>query len=169
MRFSDLKDILDNLYLKYKRKFSSKDPVWVLHKFQDVRDIEIVGLLTSAYAYGRVEQINLFIDKLLANTGGKPYEFTTNFQKRKDKKFLKGLNYRFNTERDIINLFEAIRVNLVKHGSLKNLFISGYSDEHSNITKAMTNFSSSLSLKNKKGNKYYHYLVANPVNNSTCK
>ena len=169
MQSSVLKELLENQYLKYKRKFSSKDPVWVLHEFQDARDIEIAGLITSAYAYGRVEQINKFIKRLFSDIGGNPYEFTINFKKRKDKKYLKGFKYRFNSESDIISLFDVINRNLVKHGSLKNLFLSGYHCNDDNIINALTNFSRSLSLKNNSINKYYHYLVANPANNSTCK
>ena len=143
MQSRDLKELLDSLYLKYQRKFSSKDPVWIIHKFQNARDIEIAGLITSAYAYGQVEQINKFIERLLSNIGGSPYEFTINFQKRKDKKYLKGLNYRFNTESDIINLLDSINKILVKYGSLKNLFLSEYSNSDDNIIKALTNFSTS--------------------------
>src|SRR5687768_6650320 len=99
-----LKNLLDDLYNCYRFKYSSKDPVWNLHRFSDERDIEIIGLITSAYAYGQVDQINKFISKLLDNIGNKPYEFSVNFGKRKDKKFLKGLNYRFNIDENLINL-----------------------------------------------------------------
>ncbi len=170
MKFYELKELLDTLYLRYKKKFSSKDPVWILHRFQDERDIEIIGLITSAYAYGQVDQINMFIEKLLAKIGNKPYEFTINFQKRKSQKYLKGLNYRFNTEKDLINLFSSIRTNLTKYCSLKNLFLSSYKNDNVNIIDALTNFSSAHNLKQKNiSNRYYHYLVANPVNKSTCK
>jgi uncharacterized protein (TIGR02757 family) len=170
MKFDELNELLDSLYLRYKKKFSSKDPVWILHRFQDECDIEIIGLITSAYSYGQVDQINRFIERLLAKIGSKPYEFTINFQKRKDKKFLKRLSYRFNTENDLINLFSSINANLMKYSSLKNLFISSYKNDAVNIVEALTNFSSSHNLKQRNNtNRYYHYLVANPANKSTCK
>lgn len=168
MQFYRLKELLDNLYLSYKHKFSSKDPVWILHRLSDEKDIELIGLITSAYAYGSVEQINRFTNTLLQRIGSKPYEFTINFEKRKDKKFLKGLNYRFNTEKDLVNLFYSINKILLKHSSLKNLFLSNYSRECDNIIEALTGFSNALNL-NGKGGKYFNYLVPNPLNGSTCK
>ena len=170
MNSVQLKDLLENLYDTYSRKFSSKDPVWILHRFSDERDIEIAGLITSAYAYGSVDQINNFIDTLLKRIGNKPYEFTINFEKRKDKKFLKGMYYRFNSEGDLISLFDSLSKNLARYPSLKKLFMSNYEYDHENIVEALTGFSSALSLNTlKKKNKYYHYLLPNPANGSTCK
>jgi len=165
-----LKDLLETLYLSYKHKFSSKDPVWMLHRFSDEKDIELIGLITSAYAYGSVEQINRFIDTLLQRTGNKPYEFTINFQKRKDKNFLNDLHYRFNTGQDLIDLFYSLNQVLAEHSSLKNLFLSHYNNNSENILDALSFFSKKLSLNIKASHsRYYHYLVPNPVNGSTCK
>lgn len=164
------KEKLENLYLSYKHKFSSKDPVWILHRFKDEKDIELIGLITSAFAYGSVEQINLFIEKLLKNTGNKPYEFTINFQKRKDKKYLKDLNYRFNTSADIVSMFDSLKNNIKEFSSLKNLFMSDYHKDDENIIRALANFTGKLNANRKQpGGRYYHYLFSNPLNGSTCK
>jgi uncharacterized protein (TIGR02757 family) len=163
-----IKELLDNLYLTYKSKFSSKDPVWNLHRFSDESDIEITGLLASAYAYGSVDQVNLYIDTILKKIGNKPYEFTANFQKQKDKKFLKGLYYRFNTEDDLADLFYSMNRMLTKHSSLKNAFMSYYEPAQKNIVTALTGFTNELSNGNNQG-RYFRYLVPNPANGSTCK
>ncbi|NWF91237.1 MAG: DUF2400 family protein, partial [Ignavibacteriaceae bacterium] len=97
MKFVNLKIKLDNLYNTYKKKYSSNDPVWLVHRFSSEKDIEIAGLLASSYSYGKVEVINKFLNQLFTRIGNKPYEFTANFTKRKDNKFLADLNYRFNT------------------------------------------------------------------------
>ncbi len=165
----NLKDKLENLYKQYKYRFSSKDPVWVLHRFSDARDIEIIGLITAAYSYGQVDLINKFTDKLLLQTGGKPYEFTINFAKRKDKKYLKGLNYRFNTENDLALLFSAISKAITEYGSLKNLFLRAYDSEGENIVNALTNFISVLNSYSSNRHGYFNYLLPNPNNKSTCK
>ncbi|HAX50067.1 MAG TPA: hypothetical protein DCX92_13875, partial [Bacteroidetes bacterium] len=108
MNNSELKEKLEAHYLSYKQKFSSKDPVWILHRFSRERDIELIGLITAAYAYGSVDQINRFIEDLLQKTGNKPYEFTINFSKRKDKKHLDGLYYRFNSQFDLLDMFSSL-------------------------------------------------------------
>jgi uncharacterized protein (TIGR02757 family) len=170
MQFSELKEKLDNLYLSYKHKFSSKDPVWNLHRFTCENDIETIGLITAAYSYGSVEQINRFIDKLLVKTGNKPYEFTINFQKHKDKKHLRDLGYRFNSEGDLLRLFESLSRVQKSYGSLKNCFMKYYNKEQSTVIPALTGFTAEINsgLKPKTGN-YYHYLISSPQNRSTCK
>jgi uncharacterized protein (TIGR02757 family) len=169
----DLKEKLDKLYLQYKTKFSSKDPVWILHRFSDPRDIEIMGLITASYSYGQVDLINKFTGKLLSRIGSKPYEFTINFIKGKDKKYLKDLNYRFNSEHDLISLFNAVHFAVAEYGSLKNLFLNSYRDDSENIVDALSDF---ISVLNKLSNhtngterNYFNFLLANPSNKSTCK
>lgn len=170
MNNSELKEKLEAHYLNYRQKFSSKDPVWILHRFSDERDIELIGIITAAFAYGSVDQINRFINELLLKTGNNPYEFTINFSKRKDKKHLEGLYYRFNSHVDLLDMFSSLNKVIVKQGSLKNLFLSKYEASHSTIIPALGGFTNELN-KNivKNDNRYYHYLFSNPVNNSTCK
>ena len=168
-----LKEKLDKIYLQYLQKFSSKDPVWVLHRFPNARDTEIIGLITASYSYGQVDQINKFTEKLLSQTGNKPYEFTINFTKRKDKKYLKGLNYRFNSEDDLADLFYSISKAIKEHGSLKNLFIKGFKADSENILEALSDFVTYLSSfsnhQNSGKRNYFNYLLPNPTNKSTCK
>jgi len=161
MGSENLKGQLERLYIQYKRKFSSKDPVWILHRFNDEKDIEIIGLITSAYAYGQVDLINKFIEKLLARIGNQPYEFTINFEKRKDKKYLKRFNYRFNTGSDLINLFQALQRVLIDYGSLKRLFLKGYKSGQENIATSLTLFTTELNQNN--------FLIPDPLKKSACK
>ena len=164
----DLKVLLDKLYLKYSKKHSSKDPVWTLHRFSDPKDIEIAGLITSCYAYGRVEQINQFTDKFFSRTGFKVHEFTSNYSEHKDKKFLKGLYYRFNTEEDLSLLLINTRNAVNNNGSLQNLFKTEYKESDENILNALTFFSTKLNgINNEDSN--YKYLVPLVKNGSTCK
>lgn len=169
----DLKEKLDKLYLQYKSKYSSRDPVWVLHRFSDPRDIEIMGLITASYSYGQVNLINKFTDKLLSQIGNKPYEFTINFSKGKDNKYLRGLNYRFNSENDLVSLFSAVHNAVSRHGSLKNLFLQSYRDNSENIVEALSDFISALNKLSNHTNtakkNYFSFLLANPSNKSTCK
>lgn len=161
---------LEKLYFNYKHKFSSKDPVWILHRFEDENEIELVGLITAAYAYGSVEQINRFIENLLKKTGNKPYEFTINFEKRKDKKFLKDLNYRFNSSADLVNMFDYLKKVIVEFQTLKKCFLREYDNNDENILCALEGFTGKLNrnIIQKNAGKY-HYLFSNPVNGSACK
>ncbi|MCC6866397.1 MAG: TIGR02757 family protein [Ignavibacteria bacterium] len=170
MNKSDLKKKLENHYRFYKNKFSSKDPVWNLYEFQTGKDIELAGLITAAYSYGSVDQINFFIDRLFNKTGRNLYEFTINFSKHKDKKYFKSLYYRFNSYIDIAEMFSTLNIALKESGSLKNFFISGYAEDDKNILPALGSFTERLNKNiHKAKNSYYHYLFSNPQNKSTCK
>jgi len=47
---------LDDIYARYhKPEFMRMDPIEYVRKFREPRDIEIVGLLASSLAYGRLK------------------------------------------------------------------------------------------------------------------
>lgn len=164
----DLKQYLDRLYTEFCRKHSSEDPVWFLHSFDDEKDIEIAGLVTSCYSYGKVQLINDFMMKFLKKINFKVYEFTCNYSELKDKKYLKGLNYRFNTEKDLSILLENLKRTLDIYGSLERLFAINYSDSDENIIPALSAFTAELNIK-QSGDTYYRYLIPLPESGSACK
>jgi len=164
----ELKVLLDNLYLKYRSKHSSKDPLWRLHDFSEAKDIEIIGLITSCYSYGQVDQINLFVNKFLKNIDSGVHEFTSNYSEQKDKKYLKGLYYRFNTEEDLSLLLINIRNAVKEFGSLLELFFHKYNESDDNILKGLTFFSAKLN-ETTANNSNYKYLIPLAENGSTCK
>lgn len=168
MNKKELKDLLDDLYVKYRSKHSSKDPVWRLHDFSDAKDIEIIGLITSCYAYGQVDQINLFVNKFLKNIDSGVHEFTSNYSEQKDKKYIKDLYYRFNTEADLSLLLINIRNAIKEFGSLQELFLQEFKDSDGNILKGLTFFSSKLNETTAR-NSNYKYLIPLAENGSTCK
>lgn len=172
-----IKKVLDNLYLKYSKKHSSADPIWNLHNFSSVEDIEIIALISSCYAYGQVDLINNFISKLIQRIGNKPHEFTINFSKRKDKKYLEGLNYRFHKDSDLIRLFHSLNAVLKSFGSLEDLFLQNYSVNDLNVIPALSAFTKAI-IKNagtsnipqvKDNNSYFNFLLPIPEHGSTCK
>lgn len=126
MNSYSLKTFLDRLYKDFKHKFSSADPVWILHEFKNKRDTEIAALITSCYTFGSVKQINDFVKLLFQRISNKPYEFTINFSKHKDKKYLKGLNYRFIKDSELVDFFDELKRILYKYSSLEDLFFSHY-------------------------------------------
>ncbi|MCX7878341.1 MAG: TIGR02757 family protein [Ignavibacteria bacterium] len=144
----DLKTFLEKLYTDYKHKFSSDDPVWILHSFSDICDIETAGLITSCYTYGSVKGINNFLSKLFNKISRKPYEFTINFSKRKDKKYLQGLNYRFIRDFELIEFFNEMKKLLLKHSSLENIFFSNY-QKHRKVENAIRDFISEFNFSGK--------------------
>ncbi|HEX2788116.1 MAG TPA: TIGR02757 family protein [Ignavibacteria bacterium] len=176
MNKTDLKKYLEQVYNQYKHKHSSKDPVWVLHKFVHERDIEIAGLIVSCFAYGQVDQINKFTGELFSRTSMNIYEFTANFNEQKDKKFLRGLYYRFNDEKDLVYLFKNLNRVLKEHGSLKKVFLKHHKNENENILDGLTGLVGELRKETQNKNQKetqniasLRYLLPSPEDNSTCK
>lgn len=162
-----LKKYFDMLYDDYNNKASSNDPVWILHGLNEA-DAEIFGFILSCYTYGNITQINRFAGNILKVTGKNVYEFTANFSKHKAKKYFDGFNYRFNTDYDLIYLFENIKNVINTYGNLKNLFLSGLKSDDVNIINALHNFVSLIN-SNTAHSRTYSYLIPSPENNSTCK
>ncbi|MBV6480117.1 MAG: hypothetical protein HGGPFJEG_02962 [Ignavibacteria bacterium] len=131
-------------------------------------DIEVLGFIVSCYSYGNVSQINRFAAKLTERTGNNFYEFTSNYSEHKDKKFLSGLNYRFNSEKDLSELIKRTGKILRQYKSLKNAFAESYDEKDADIIPALTEFVS-LFKNEKKISNSFGYLVPSPADNSACK
>ena len=102
---SEIKAVLERLYKKYNhREFVPPDPLQFLYNYSRPTDVELVGLLASCLAYGRVEQIQKSLTKLFGYMGKSPAEFVKNFSP-KDRQLLKDFKHRFNTGEDIADLF----------------------------------------------------------------
>lgn len=128
-----------------------------------------MGLIASCYSYGKIETINRFIREFLKRVDCKPYDFIRNFDLKRSGKIFKGMNYRFNNDSDLLNLFENIKTNLLKFGSLKNLFLRKYSAEDVNILNGLRFFSDSMRNNYVRNTKNYDYLIPDVAKNSACK
>ncbi|MFA5405140.1 MAG: TIGR02757 family protein [Ignavibacteria bacterium] len=160
---------IDRLYIKYKQKYSSDDPVWFLHNFTSEKDIEVMGLIASCYSYGQIGVFKKFIEEFLNRIDNEPFEYVMKYKYKNEKKRLSGMDYRFNNANDLMNLIENIRVNILKYGSLLNLFLVKYSEDDENILNALKYFSGSMRKKYVSNLKGYDYLVPDVSKGSTSK
>lgn len=135
-----LKEKLDYHHKIFNRTKLEPDPLQFLHSFKDPKDIEIVGLIASIFAYGSVKQIENTLKKIIDVFDGKPYKFFKNFS-QKDYKKLSGIKHRFYTEKDVLNLFIVVSNEVKKHGSIKKIFLSGYNISDKNVKNGIANFS----------------------------
>ncbi|MBN1975218.1 MAG: TIGR02757 family protein [Sedimentisphaerales bacterium] len=169
-----IKNILETLYKKYNhRNLIKPDPLQFIYNYSDRRNMEIAGLLSAMLAYGRVEQIQKSLTRLLGFMGDNPSEFVLSFNQAK-RKILHDFKHRFNTGDDISDLLELLRIVLKKHGSIENYFLQGYRNSDENIIPALSEFCNSLlnihaSKHNGKVNKGLEYLLVSPSRGSACK
>ncbi len=139
-----VKKRLDEIYMLYDRRFIYSDPVELVHRFSDARDIEIAGLLASSLAYGRVESIKKAIEKVMDVMDWKPYRFVMEFSPKKDGRLFEDFLYRFNDGRDIAALLYFAKQMIAECGSIEGFFLKGYSLGATPMREALERFTESV-------------------------
>jgi uncharacterized protein (TIGR02757 family) len=140
-----LKFHLDNFLDNFPReKHLSNDPVQFVHRYEDPRDREVVGLIAAVFAYGNVKSVLRTVDAALRYLGNSPSRALAAFDPRKDAPRLRGFYHRFNTNRDLAVLFWIIRRALEDYGSLESVFAAGLSSADTDIEAALDNFCKTL-------------------------
>ena len=137
----NLKRCLDKLYAAFDLKFLSPDPLEFVHQFEKPEDQELVGLVASSLAYGRVERILISVRTVLELMGNQPYRFIVNFNPQKDAKVFDGFVHRFNSGKDIACLIYFAQQMIEKSGSVGSFFLKGYQPEDVNIKNSLISFS----------------------------
>lgn len=162
-----LKEKLEWLYKKYnQRQYVHPDPVEFLYKYSLLEDREIVGLLASTLAYGRVSQINNSVGRLLQMMDESPLGFILNSSWGAHRKLLAGFSHRFATGDDLAALFAGIRRLVEQHGSLHAAFLKGYNDGEENILTALSRFADAVEAA---APAPLGHLLPHPVRGSACK
>jgi len=139
-----LKRRLNRLVKAYDREFLSSDPLYYLHEFSASSDREIVGLIASSLAYGRVAGIKKSIEKVLAVMEGDPTGFVLNFRPHVEGGLFKGFRHRFNVGDDISCLLYFARQMIEQSGSIGGFFMRGYATDDKNIKKALLTFTAGV-------------------------
>jgi len=128
-----------------KERHMDNDPVRHVRRYDDPRDREVAGLITSALSYGNVKIILASVERALSFLGAHPAEAVAAFHPQTDMKRLRGFYHRFNTSRDLAVFFWMIRRALEDYGSIENAFLSrlsGLPADALDTGAAMDHFSS---------------------------
>ena len=165
----DIKTLLENLYDRYNRSsFIGTDPLSFVYNYSNPADMEIVGFLCAALAYGRVEQIQKSLTRLFEIMAPSPYELAKNFS-AKDRKKLSGFKHRFTDGQAIAELFAVFKKVLRKYGTLENFFSEGFNQKDDNIINALSKFCGRLLDMAGNSSRPLKYLLVQPENKSPCK
>lgn len=160
------KSELENLCEKYEtEEFILNDPVQFPHRFKTIEDIEIAGFVASLFAYGNRKVFIKKLDELFLTMKNKPLNFVLKF----DPKSIKGFNYRFAKDFDVIEVFSILRKLYSKDGGLKALFEFGYQKNCSfpEMFQTVADYFYS-NVQNDVGMGFYH-LIPNPSNGGAMK
>lgn len=137
LKQKSLKERLEYHYNAFDFSKMKPDPLQFPHLFNCEKDIEVMAFVASIFAYGNVTQIVNSLSKFLIISGNKPYSFIAHFNDS-NKKFF---NHRFYTGGDVQKLFFLLQVAYRETGTLKNLFLTGYNENSTNLKNAITEFS----------------------------
>jgi len=173
-RLAKIRNVLERLYAKYnRRRLVKPDPLQFLYRYCEPADVEIVALLASGLAYGRVQQIEKSLSRLFEHMGDSPCTFVREFDVRKRAK-LKDFKHRFTTGDDISDLLELLRDVYERFGGIEQFFIQGLGAGDTNIIPALTKFCDSLyAMYSERHNATLSsglkYLLPSPARGSACK
>ena len=160
-----LKAFLEGMYYVYaRRELVNPDPLYFLYSYNDLRDREIVGLIASSLAYGRVAQIMKSVERVLSCLGSHPRDFLL-----KNKEFSvvpESFKHRFTTAYDMNNLLANITNVLREYGNIELYVEECLKSSGGDIFSGMDKFSDKLS-QNKKSGQFS--LISAPRDGSACK
>lgn len=139
-----LKNVLESVYWRYShREFIEPDPLQFVYKYSNPADMEVVGFLSAALAYGRVQQIGKSLTDLLARMGASPFEFVRDFDER-SRRSLRDFKHRFTSGDDISDLLGLFRKVLAEHRSIEEFFLDCYDPGDTNTVPALSRFCDAL-------------------------
>lgn len=172
----ETEDFIKDDPIQFPHRFMPKCHCEALSSFPDniyspkqscstLQDIEIAAFVASLFAYGNRKVFIKKLDELFSIMKNKPLEFVLNFSPES----LKGFNYRFAKDFDVIEVFNILH-QLYKHdGGLGKLFEYGYNLDNTLLTafQTVTDYFYS-NVKNEVGMGFYH-LIPNPQNGGAMK
>ncbi|HKA37202.1 MAG TPA: TIGR02757 family protein [Thermoanaerobaculia bacterium] len=119
-----LADRLERLYESYGPETASTDPILFLGRYEAAEDLEVVGWIASAFAYGRVETIQANVARILAALGPRPAAALDRISDFRElaSDALGGFRHRFHGGDDAAVLLFAISRARLHAGSVRAFF-----------------------------------------------
>ena len=161
-----MKAFLEGLYLVYnRRELVHPDPLEFLYKYGEP-DREVVGLIASCLAYGRVAQILKSVENALTPLGAHPRDFLK--QNSQDLRRIlsgayKNFKHRFTTGEHMADLLARVSDVLHAHGSVEE-FMRNCLREGGSMLTALNIFSRTLSTAGEGFS-----MLSAPEDGSACK
>lgn len=166
MPSKNIKNKLENLYQKYNQpKYIHPDPVEFLYSYKDIEDREIVGLIASSLAYGRVKQILKSVSCILDMMTPSPRLFLKQSTYSSMCEVFKGFKHRFANGDHLVALLQGVKNVTRQYGSLNDCFVHAVSDNDRTVIPALNFFGKALTV----GNSDPGHLIALPEKGSACK
>jgi len=134
------KEILDNLYLDYSIKaYIDPDPLQFIYNYDDPSDREIVALIASSLALGKVKQIVKSVSIILEKMQN-PKNFLMDATLESLQKEFLSFKHRFIKGEELASFLFGVKDVLNRFGTLENCFMNGFKDSDETVFSAIQNF-----------------------------
>jgi uncharacterized protein (TIGR02757 family) len=168
-RAQELKPILDGFladfdYLSHREN----DPVELSWHYDRPADREVVALLSSCLAYGRVELLKQSIREVLAILGPHPAHTLRKFDRVAVADRLDGFVYRMTRASDVVDLLHGVSGALQRFGSLEDLYATSEAQSHLGRASAFVRFLREHRWRDEVA-RGFRYLLPDPADGSSCK
>ena len=165
MDIDRLRSFLNGMYYVYaRRELIYPDPLYFLYNYEDLRDREVVGLITSSLAYGRVAQIMKSCEKVLACLGSHPREYI--LKHGNEDIVPSSFKHRFTTSVDMNNYLRNISGVLRDYGDIETFMSECLKLSGGKLLSGMDKFADRLSRNKVDGS---FSLITAPKDGSACK
>ncbi len=130
-----LADRLEALYRAYGPETAGSDPILFLGRYPREEDLEVVGWIASAFAYGRTETIQVNVERILAALGPEPASALDRIEDFSEfaHERLAGFRHRFHGARDAAVLLFVIARARATSGSLRAFFEEEFRPEDRDV------------------------------------
>ncbi|RPI62814.1 MAG: DUF2400 family protein, partial [Planctomycetaceae bacterium] len=101
--------VFEDLYAQYnRREFVHPDPLEFLYLYADPADVEVVAVVASSLAYGRVAQILKSVQRVLDALGQSPAKTLRDSGPSRLMKLVGGFRHRFATDEHMAGLLLGV-------------------------------------------------------------
>ncbi|NNG06366.1 MAG: TIGR02757 family protein [Desulfobacteraceae bacterium] len=159
---------LEELYsLYHRRELVHPDPLEFLYEYRELRDREVVGLVASSLAYGRVAQILKSVSAVLERMDPSPFAFLLNSSLDSLISAFTGFKHRFTTGQELAALLWGAKCLIERYGSLHACFTACFNDNDDTILPALSAFVGKFNTCSSTNGKFS--LLPSPDRGSACK
>ncbi len=162
------KDRLEELYALYhRRELVHPDPLEFLYAYPALTDREVVALVASSLAYGRVAQILKSVSTVLERMDPSPSDFLFNSSLGSLLTTFSDFKHRFTTGEDLALMLWNAKGLIEKYDSLYAYFTALSNDGDDTVLPALSAFVRAFSPSRQKNGKFS--LLPSPHQGSACK
>lgn len=162
------RDRLEKLHALYhRRELVHPDPLEFLYDYPDLGDREVVALVASSLAYGRVAQILKSVSTVLDRMDPSPSDFLLNSSLESLLSTFSDFKHRFTTGEDLALMLWNAKGLIEKYNSLYACFTALSNDSDDTVLPALSAFVRAFNPSGRRNGRFS--LLPSPHQGSACK